>query len=293
MPDSALTAALSIALAVSILRVYSLLRSLGWLLANYEGFNRLQDAAIRRRTQQRAGISEQIYDATNGGFFPFGVRSYKLKRWTRGASPVSRLVRSPLRLIRHLWRWWTFAGLLFPIALVILSIYPVDLTDTQQGLVFAVILTVSIGTISIAAESCLAYFLLDSWVSYHYFGDIGNVTRKRAISEISIFAGAFITAYSGAIGMITYTAVRHNAFDKIPTVSSLAGPDELLAKLPAILFTAFSNLAFGSAGDPNNAIGNAISLILLAHCISYVLIGIALVIAVRHDSLRARRRRPA
>lgn len=272
MTSQALTIALAFSVAFCAFRLYSLLRGVAWLSAHYNDFNREQEKVIRRGGQRYKGAQEEIYEKSGGAFFPFGPRSYRLEKWSRGASTGSSALRFPLRVFRFFWRWYNFV-LIFLGAAVVLSVWPPELTSTQNALFIIITSLMIVGTISIAAESLLSFQLLNSWTSYHYFGDVGDYSRKRAVQETKIFVGAALTAYVVAIGATLYVSVRHNGLTKVKSGHD-RGWAELLDKLPAVIRVAAQNIAFGADGDPTGGVAELVSWLIILQCIGYVALGL-------------------
>ncbi len=273
------------ALALVLLRIYSLARGVVWI------WQHGQDWYARRSRLAAAGVLDPareaaLYDRFGGRFFPFGPRSYRLRRWaTARRRGLGRVGRLPLSLFRLVWRFYVFplVGAAYLLVIGVLPGGPLPAAVGWLGL--AVALALMLCTVAIAAEAVFAYMTFSSWaLAYHARRSRARQRRIEAPYEIATLVGAGLMAYVCDVGAVTYCDLRFGGFSR-----AAADPGRgLAASLGDGAYAAFT--AFIGVGDANPGTPEArlVSTLIQVQYLGFmvlafaVLAGIALVASEDH-----------
>lgn len=260
-------------LAITTLKVWQIIRSDTWIWKHgteyQKEYSRLSTSALRD-----VDVREALLDRMGGGIFPFGLKSYRLRRWLRGGrSLAAQAIRVPLRIFNVL-----FAFYVYP---VVASIYvagsshlsgPAGSVDPSAYLAFTTGCLVLIGCLGIAVEAALSYTQMSAWGTiYHGFARGRSDNPARSQSEFAVALGAILMAYISAIGVTYLAGARLGAFTKIQD----AGVVELLS---ASAFYALMGMLQAGDADPRNNFGRLVVALVAVNSAALFLIVIALVI---------------
>lgn len=193
---------------VTILRLYDVLRSIAWIRQHHAGFIALVDR-LEERDRRDADSYPSIYDQTGGSFFPFGVKSYRLRRFVRSGSPVSRILKLPLQALRMLWKLYIY----IPVssgALLMLASLPRQMSPGTTWMIYVVGLLLCACSISIAAEGVVAQKSLGDWARHHYYFKNGGLAKWK------IWTGSGLLAWGTATSFLMFTSSRLGGFPQIP-----------------------------------------------------------------------------
>ncbi len=178
---------------MGILRVYELIRALGWIVKRGGDYVRIRSRVSDEELSEFATVI-RVYDEAGGLFFPFGVRLSRVRR----AIGLCRdrwlgwLFLPPLLFIKYSWPWYAFAPAAGTSACLLAASTNGANGSLVQSLLFLASVLLVFGSLSIAAELVLCYLMLGSWITYHSFVIAPN---RRTITELSLVAGGALIAY--------------------------------------------------------------------------------------------------
>lgn len=195
----------------------------------------------------------RLYDELDGGFFPFGVKDYRLRRMRDTATGRGGwLRRASLRLFQTVlfqFGWLTAICMAYLVAAPHLAGMPAlapRSVDDLGRLVLAVVLL--LGTILVAAEAVVGYSMLGSYgTAFHIVPPARRNWERGLLKEFEVFAGAVLTAHLAGVGALYSVSTRSGGFDK------LAGlPADLPAALLRVADCSYATLmVFLGASDPS------------------------------------------
>ena len=200
-------------LALTFVRVYELLRALLWVVTRGGAY------ASRRRQMSQASLADfsqvtELYATTGALFRPFGVRLGRLRRSLARTRPGWRrfALTKWLRLVRSVWPYYTFVGLVGGATALSASVADVqELGLWGRSAHFAVVLLLLLGSVSIATELVLCHLIMGSWTAYY---NPALALQNNRAAEITFFVGAVVVAYATGV-LATFavlsSSIRSNA----------------------------------------------------------------------------------
>lgn len=100
-----------IMLALTLLRASAIARALVWLLQHGVAYRIGFQCLAQDQGVDQAAL-ECLYDETHANFFPFGLKSYRLRQWGETAGGwVGRLIRLPIQGFRVGWQFFVYVPL--------------------------------------------------------------------------------------------------------------------------------------------------------------------------------------
>jgi hypothetical protein len=194
-----------VVLALSLLRLYSLVRSDRWIWQNGPTFaaeSRKLTAAITPAER------EALYLKHGGGFFPFGIKGFRLAMWARRLTGVRRvLFRRPLLLARWVWSFYWFCPLV--------SLYLIGVSgdrhasEVEKWVQAATAYLVIVWALLICAEAILAYVRLRSWGAlYHGLSYQDTSKNGGGLTEFKVTFGAALMTVIGTWAAFDFIAGR-------------------------------------------------------------------------------------
>ena len=264
------------------LKLVAMINAIRWILLHGTEYRDSISGVSNIAAEQR----DRILDDCEAGFFPFGVKDYRLSRYLRNAE-----VRGPKRLAIGFFRKYLFQfpGPAFTGAalLVITAKFPSTVTLASSGVYgwtgagYGVLLLVVIITFSI--EAFLSYAVLGSYgIAFHrlhvprerWWSTARNRRRQNSkpsepiVTEMTAYGGIIITGYAALSSTIYFVSVRQGGFAAVPTSHGTAfvQVDSLFDSLywSAVVFTDFNG------AEPVGALPRLISL--LGFIVAFILI---------------------
>ena len=268
-------------MALCLLRVYSLARSVLWIWKRGTEYrtaidnlteDRRRALADKRRERQEL---LRIYRRRDirGDFFPFGVRAIVADNWRHKQLDAGRL-RGLLATGAYLaWKWYWFT-ILFALFIAVVTRFHESLGASARNIIAAAAVVVVAGALSIAAEAALSYITFGSWsLGYHRF----DIQPERGVTEVSAFAGGAFGAYMSIAASQAYISAAFRGYEAIQG-------DSIWERIGLSLYYTFT--AFTGNGDAGPRHPTAFLLTWLTYLIAaaFLLIVISLVLgAVSHD----------
>jgi hypothetical protein len=204
----------------------------------------------------------RIYKSRGGGFFPFGIKSYRLAALAdRQEHVVPRLL---LRIARVAWRYFNYVPWVSAV-LILMSHLPVALDQAQRTALALTGCLLMFGMIVIAMEGLLATRCLGAWASlYHRFPRSGEPPGRARAAEYYLLVGGSIFAVVASAASIDFVAERFNGFDGL-------NPGSAVAALIGLSFQAgFTGLLTFSGPDPKHGFGYVVHDLGILLSIAYV-----------------------
>ncbi|GAA4414292.1 hypothetical protein ACFQV2_02340 [Actinokineospora soli] len=259
----ALSITLVAMVALLLLRLYSLIRTVYWIQTYGATFAlAIQDLSPDKRNLENYA---PMYDATRGAFFPFGVKSYRLHRAYRRARARGRPVRAVLLFgARRVWVLWFLA----PAVAVTLALSDViagqGLSNLQKALGLCVGILLCACMTTVAAEAAFSAGAFNSWAGPHHR------FRQSVLADAKIIVGSALTTWIVASGFYYFAINQFGGFKKI---NPNAGELELI--IDSVRF-GLSTLVTGTDAEPESVGGKASVLTIQVTGIAYIvgLIGI-------------------
>lgn len=256
----------SVVLTASILRLYSLIRSVVWLWARGEVYREHMNSQPEGWDPTDLQLLK-IYrrEGVGGDFFPFGVRAIVLQVLYESAA--STLVSWAARAVYKVWKYYWFVPLVAATGyLLVFSRAP--LPELSISLLFASFVVLCLGALVIAGEAALSYFTFGSWsLAYHRF----DVAEQRGAAELSALAGGLITALVANASAIFFASLGFGAF------SALQGSTTVRALGLAYYYTLTGFTGNGDAG-PTAWQGFLVMAVLYIEAGAYLLVVISLLL---------------
>ncbi|MDQ1746942.1 MAG: hypothetical protein QOD07_1205 [Frankiaceae bacterium] len=258
-------------LILTLVRVQSLVFSAAWIPPHADAFI----AEVQKSDSARAGDPEalwEIYKRLGGGFFPFGIKSYRL---AAAARRQRRLVpRIGLATLRTAWRFFNYVPWVSAV-IVVMAHLPVSLSRTQSELFAVTGCLLMFGTIVIAMEGLLAARCLGAWASiYHRFPKPGQAGGRARAAEYYLLVGGSIFAVMASWASIDLSAARLHGFPSIDPHASVA------TVVGLSLQAAFTGLLTFSGPDPRHVLGYLVHDLGILQSIAYVGVLLQIILAL-------------
>jgi hypothetical protein len=287
---------------VTLFKLVSIANAIRWLSVDGDGY-RLDVAKSRPQTVLALEVALEL---SHAGFFPFGLKDYRLGRVMRRLPRNSVLARVA---------WWGLAGfqkvlfqfqglaLVSAAFLVLGARAPASATWVPRhlygelGTVLGILLM--IGIILLAVESFVSYVVLGSygvafhhlnWHRRHMLDESANPAallpqstgKNSAIVEMVAYAGIFITGFVIMTGLTYFTSLQLGGFSAIPNSHS-SGLIDARRLFDALYATV--NIAGGSSdGNPDHV---AAMLIGMIGTITYLLLTVIVLAGLAGIAIRA------
>lgn len=209
MNSTTLTVVLGTFLAVVMIRCYSVVRTVYWIGEHGIRFRDELDQ-IPAGTSVDLDTYGPIYDRTNGGFLPFGVKSYRLYRAGRRARSTGRPVRHlMLAMLRRIWILYAFA----PLSALTLALGGDLLIDhmatSQKWLGFGIGALLCACMVAVAAEGAYSASVFRAWAGPHHR------FRKNLLADAKIVIGTALTTWAVSAGFYFFVSDQFGGFTKI------------------------------------------------------------------------------
>jgi hypothetical protein len=243
------------------LKLLAMINAIRWMLSYGSEYR----SRISKAPATTAGERDQILDACHAGFFPFGLKDYRLSSYIRD-SDSGGLKRSVVGFFRKYL--FQFPGPAFGGALILIATAKLPASVTLTGshtygwvgagygiLMMAVVITFSV-------EAFISYAVLGSYgTAFHRL----NVPREKSkagtreppavrtgrtepiVTEMTAYGGILITGYVIMSSTIYFVSMRLGGFDYIP---GWHGPTlvEPVSLFDSLYWTAVVPVDFNGAG---------------------------------------------
>ncbi len=211
-------------LLITVLRVYNILRGILWTYVHGRDFKR-DMLALPPRARSNVRIQELILDAHKANFFPVGIRAYRFRRWSRGGrSPIVRLLRRSLRILKLLWYFPVYALLSF-VYICALSLgsswVPTDSRFIRELAMTALLLLLA--ALLLAIEGFVVTRYIGSWgVLYHGLPDGDDPTEGAPRGELLAPGGAIVVTYLLLLASLLLVSVKFRGFAEMQSQDNWA-----------------------------------------------------------------------
>ena len=280
-------------LALSVIRLYSLARSVAWLWSRGVSYREEVNKLPRDWEPSNRELFELYRRPIIGGdFFPFGIRAIVLQIAYESAQ--SRASRLAFRLAYRFWKYYWF------VPLISLAGYAIVLVDSPAPeaawwFLYATNVALCLGALAIAGEAALSYFTFGSWsLAYHRF----DVAEQRGSAELSALAGGLITALVANASAIFVAAACLDSFRALTGLSPLG-------QLGLSYYYTLTGFTGNGDAGPSEWPGYVVMTVLYVEAAAYLLVVISLLLDslgsepgiklpwVRSGQRRMRGRRPS
>lgn len=258
-----ITLGLIVAIALILLRIYSLIRSITWISAHGTEFLRqIEEVDLEQRNLE---TYTPIYDRTGGRFFPFGVKSYLLNRAYRRARTQRKLIRACLLFIaRRAWILYAFAPIMSLVLFFAASSTVVHLGPTSKWLGFTIGLLLCLCMLIVAAEGAYSTTVFKTWAGPHHR------FRHALMADLKIIIGSGLTTWTVATAYYYFIAGQFGGLNKFP------GNADWFGRLVLSMRYAWISLVAQNDADPSSTAANAATLVVQITGASYLVILIGL-----------------
>jgi hypothetical protein len=212
------------------LKLLAMTNAIRWMLSHGSEYR----SRISRAPAATAGERDQILDACNAGFFPFGLKDYQLSSYIRNSSSRG-LKRSAVEFFRkYLFQFPgpAFAGAAILIVTAKLSSSATLVSSHAYGWIgagYGILMLVVVITFSV--EAFISYAVLGSYgTAFHRL----NIPREKSkigardpsaasikrnepiVTEMTAFGGILVTGYVAMSSTMYFISMRLGGFDYIP-----------------------------------------------------------------------------
>ena len=262
-------------LLVVLLKAIAVVNAIRWLHSRGPAFA----AAVAAEPPETVVDQELLYDRFEAGFFPFGVKDYRVRRMARQMQgPRQLLVGLPLRVFQStLFNLALLAALACAYLVALASAPPVPFLlpgPVHDTVALALALSLIVTTILIAVEAVYSYAVIGSYgQGFHELRPQRRRPERALVREFQVFVGALLAAHLAGLGAMYLISHRFGGYAKV----AVSTPDLAGVSRQALDCSYYTLATFVGAGDPEplTAVGKLASGMVVLQGLAFVVLVLA------------------